>query len=130
MALNRPGVEDEAGGEFLPLFLDDEALRRWLVPKMGKDRFRAAIHACERDPTFPRKHPLWGGRYRRAVLAWLDKDNGVVNDAVSGAAQDGPVNFDAPAKSMSRIEMAPHGRREATLLGRKAGGARSERVPR
>ena len=91
-------IEDllERGGAFA-LFVDEEDLRRRINPKMGRDRFRAAVRAAERRG-FPKIHPLWSGRYWPAVLAWLDSDNGVGKNAFGCNAEDGPEHFSAPAR--------------------------------
>jgi hypothetical protein len=79
------------------LFVDERELHRRLGPHLGKDRFRAAILACERRD-FPRINALFRGRYWPAVRAWLDRDNGVGSNAILSAAQDGLEDFDAPAR--------------------------------
>jgi hypothetical protein len=79
------------------LFVDDEELRRRINPKMGRDRFRAAVRAAERRG-FPRIHPLWGGRYWPAVREFLDTDVGLEKNGFSSNAEDGPEQFDAPTR--------------------------------
>jgi hypothetical protein len=76
------------------LYVNEAELHRRLAPHMGKDRFRAAVRACE-PRGFPRVNPLWKGRYWPAVKRWLDDENGVSNDGCAGFNQDGPENFDA-----------------------------------
>ena len=86
-----PAVTHEAG-----LFVTDDELRQRIAPHLGRDRFRAALKACEdADPLFPRIHSLWRGRYWPAVRAWLDRTQEVGSNDLAGSVQDGPENFDA-----------------------------------
>src|SRR5712671_6936580 len=85
------------------LFVDDEELHRRINPKMPKDRFRSALRAIEeKHQDFPRIHALFRGRYWPAVRAWLDDDQGVLNNGRSSSAQDGPETFDAPTQRQAR----------------------------
>ena len=79
------------------LFVDDEELRRRMNPNMGRDRFQAAVRAAELRG-FPKIHPLWRGRYWPAVQAWLDSENGAGKNGFGLSAEDGPENFNAPAR--------------------------------
>jgi hypothetical protein len=65
--------------------------------EMGRDRFRAVVRAAEQRG-FPKSHPLWSGRYWPAVQDWLDSDNGVGKNEFLSHAEDGPENFNAPAR--------------------------------
>jgi hypothetical protein len=88
----------ESGGG-IPLFVDDDELRRRINPKMGRQRFRSTIRAVEaKFPDFPKIHALWRGRYWPAVKQWLDDENGPGKHAPVSAAQDGSENFDVPAQ--------------------------------
>lgn len=82
------------GGRSIALFVDDDELRRRINPKMGRDRFRAAVRAAELR-SFPKIHPLWGGRYWPAVQEWLDSDNGRGKIGFASIAEDGPEDFNA-----------------------------------
>jgi len=79
------------------LFVDDDELRRRINPNMGRDRFRAAVRAAEQRG-FPKIHPLWRGRYWPAVQAWLDSEMGAGKNGFGLSAEDGPENFNAPAR--------------------------------
>jgi hypothetical protein len=86
----------ERGGA-LALFIDDDELRRRINPKMGRDRFYAAVRAAEQRG-FPKIHSLWRGRYWPAVQEWLDSDNGLGKNGFTSNAEDGPEHFNAPAR--------------------------------
>jgi hypothetical protein len=86
----------ERGGAFA-LFVDDEELRRRINPKMGRERFCAAVLAAEQRG-FPKVHSLWRGRYWPAVQEWLDADNGLGKNEFRFNAEDGPEHFDAPTR--------------------------------
>jgi hypothetical protein len=86
----------ERGGAFA-LFIDDEELRRRINPKMGRDRFCAAVLAAEQRG-FPKVHSLWRGRYWPAVQEWLDADNGLGKNEFRSNAEDGPEHFHAPTR--------------------------------
>jgi hypothetical protein len=75
-----------------PLFIDDNELRERINPRMGRDRFRAAIKALEADG-FPATQKLMGGRYWRAVVAFFDRNHGLSNDRTIDPVQDGPEHF-------------------------------------
>jgi hypothetical protein len=47
---------------------------------------------------FPKKHPLWGGRYMPAVQEWLDADNGLRKNGFLSSPEDGPEDFNAPSR--------------------------------
>lgn len=118
---------DIAGG----LFVDDRELRRRLNPKLGWDRFRAAIRAAEATPSpngrdFPRASALWGGRYWPAVVAYLDDVNKVHTDELAVSADDGPEDFDAATRNAPRLQARPPW---PALLDRAAIGARSDGLP-
>lgn len=87
----------------LPLFVDDEALRARLSPRMGRNRFRAALRAAELRG-FPRIRADWGGRYWPAVKCWLDEDNGVENNGIVAGAEDGREHFDVAPKRKARLQ--------------------------
>src|SRR4051812_44330198 len=107
------------------LFLNDRELHHWLAPHLGRDRFQAAIRACEHRG-FPRVNSLFRGRYWPLVREWLDRDNGVgINAAVAGA-QDGPEQFDVPTRRQARIEAQAE---RSTLLGRQTDRAQSIGLP-
>ena len=95
----------EQGGAFA-LFVDDDELRRRINPKMGRDRFRAAVRAAEQRG-FPKIHPLWSGRYWPAVQEWLDLDNG-------------PERMDSVLmpKTARSISMPPRGKTPGLKRGR------------
>ncbi len=84
-------------GSAFALFVDDEELRRRINPKMGRDRFRAAVLAAEQRG-FPKVHLLWRGRYWPAVQEWLNADNGLGMNEFRSNANDGPEHFDAPPR--------------------------------
>jgi hypothetical protein len=86
----------ERSGTFA-LFVDDNELRLRINPKMGRDRFRAAVRVAEQRG-FPKIHSLWRGRYWPAVQKWLDSDNGTGKNGFGSNAEDGPEHFDAPAR--------------------------------
>lgn len=113
------------------LFVDDRELRRRINPKLGWDRFRAAVRLFEqrRSPggrDFPKFNALWGGRYWPAVVAYLDDDNGVSeHDAAS--TEDGPETFHATAREKTGVQARPP---RPAVLDRQAGGAQSDGLPR
>ncbi len=96
---NRPVHLEEAieRGCAFALFVDDEQLRQRINPKMGRDRLHAAVRAAEQRG-FPKIHPVWKGRYWPAVRAWLDTENGAGKNGFGLNAEDGPEDFDAPAR--------------------------------
>ena len=64
------------------------------IPKWG---VRAVVRGAEQRG-FPKINPLWRGRYWPAVQEWLDSDNGVGKHDFLSHAEDGPENFNAPAR--------------------------------
>jgi hypothetical protein len=78
------------------LFVSDQELRRRINPNIGRDRFRAIVKDLE-GQGFPRKHPIFDGRYWPKVLRWLDKDSAVEvpSQAGAGEVEDGRENYDA-----------------------------------
>ena len=65
---------------------DKEIARRW---RLSEKTARAALRGLERDPAFPRRDPLFGGRrYWPAVVAFVRRRAGVTVDAP-------PLNGDA-----------------------------------
>jgi hypothetical protein len=126
MTLPATGPADIASA----LYVDDAELRRRINPKMGMERFRAALKAAEAQG-FPKERALWGGRYWPAVRAWLDRECGIAHNA-GGDGVDGPENFDAPARQSPRTETRPHRprRHDALVLDGEAGGARPDGLPR
>jgi len=79
-------------GRTFALFVDDEELRRRINPKIGRDRFHAAVRAAEQRG-FPKTHSLWRGRYWPAVQEWLDADTGLGKNEFRSNAEDGPEHF-------------------------------------
>lgn len=64
------------------LFITDAELIRWLGldPKIARQAIMM-LDAQHAKTGFPQKQALWGGRrYRPAVKAWLDKQNGLILD--------------------------------------------------
>jgi hypothetical protein len=126
---------EDANGEALDqaLYVDDRELHRRVAPHLGKDRFRAAILACERRD-FPRVNALFRGRYWPAVRQWLDRENGVGSNAPgSTAADDGLETFDAvPRKSArpKRRPVSPGAGEAVALLVREERGAGHDGFPR
>jgi hypothetical protein len=110
---NSPSDEDQreqlaAGApSFAHLFVADDELRRRINPKIGRDRFRAAIRVAELRG-FPKFQKIWGGRYWPAVKAWLDHDNDVNRpEALEHAREDGPEDFSAAPQRRSRRRSEP-----------------------
>ena len=121
---------DECAGS--ALFVDDRELRRRLNPRLGWDKFRAAVRVTERTLSpngrvFPAIHPLWGGRYWPAVLAYLDDDSKVTDHDEATGAEDGQENFDAASRKGARSQgrQVPAGAGSAPALL-----VREERRPR
>lgn len=81
------GIDSDSGA----LFVRDRDLHRRINPKLGWERFRAAVRNAE-NHGFPRVHRVWGGRYWPAVKAWFHKETWADN-GVGADAQDGPENF-------------------------------------
>jgi hypothetical protein len=99
------GVDVEAA-----LYVDDRELRRRINPRLGWDRFRAAVREAERTRSpgglsFPRVSALWGGRYWPAAVAYLDDVNKVNEHGGTVSAEDGPETFDAPQRQSARLEV-------------------------
>jgi hypothetical protein len=95
---DRPSIELPERRECtFALFVDDDELRRRINPNIGRDRFRAAVRAAEQRG-FPKIHPLWRGRYWPAVQMWLDSEIGAGKNGFDFNAEDGPENFNAPAR--------------------------------
>jgi hypothetical protein len=121
--------------EAASLFMTDDELHARIAPRLGRDRFQAALKACEqRDPLFPRLDPLFRGRYWPALRAWFDNDQGVRGNAVvASSAQDGQETFDdAAPERTAGLQDRPHpqGRHPTQILDRKTGGERSHGVLR
>ena len=72
-------------------FLDDLALKDALAPHMKLATFTRALAELERRG-FPKRDPLFRGRYWPAVSAWLDERAGM---RVNGARLD-PFAWQAP----------------------------------
>jgi hypothetical protein len=106
------------------LYVDDAELHRRLNPKLGRDRFRAAIKALEAEG-FPTIHKLMGGRYWPAVVAFFDHHHGLRDDVPVTLAQDGPEHFDAPAKQRTGPQERPNPqeRNDPLVLDRPQRGA-------
>ena len=107
-----------------PLFIKDDALHALIAPHLGRDRFRAALKAYEdSDPLFPRRDPLWHGRYWPAVRKWLDHKQGLGGNVEPAMAQDGPEDFNATRQS-ARLQTRTHlkGRDAAQILDRAPSG--------
>ena len=112
------------------LFCDDRELRRRLNPRLGWDRFRAAIRALEQTKSagglaFPQVKELFGGRYWPAVVAYLDDDNGVGNHDGT-ATEDGPEHFHATARPKARVQEGPP---RPAVLDRPPGDAQPDGLP-
>jgi hypothetical protein len=108
------------------LFVDDDELRRRINPRMGRDRFRAAVRDAE-TRGFPNINTIWKGRYWPAVKAWPDEESRIRNHGTVAIADDGPEHFDAPAEQDARPEIRTQ---SAPLLGGKASRPRSARFSR
>ncbi len=104
----------------LPLFVDDDELRRRINPKIGRERFRAKLVAAEKRG-FPQVNEFWGGRYWRSVCAYLDDENGVRSNGYTATAEDGPEDFDAGPKRSPRVQAGPP---PSAVLDRDPGGPR------
>jgi hypothetical protein len=111
-------------------FVNDRELRRRINPKLGWDRFRAALRKAEASPSrgrglvFPKVSPLWGGRYLPAVKAWFDDENGVHEHGGAGSgAEDGLEDFNATARKPARVQTRPP---RTAVLDSAPGGARSD----
>ncbi|HEX4114150.1 MAG TPA: hypothetical protein VH020_16575 [Stellaceae bacterium] len=115
--------------ETASLFMTDDELHARIAPRLGRDRFHAALKACEeRDPLFPRLDPLWRGRYWPALRAWFDNDQGVRGNAVvASSAQDGPESFNVATRRSPRPQARPA---SPAVLDRQPGGARPHGLPR
>lgn len=118
--------DDAQASAGAPLFIDDKELRRRINPRIGMDRFKAALLAAERDPSFPRVKALWGGRYWPAVKAWFDNDNGVNGNEVTSTADDTGETYATPRRK-ARLQARPA---PAPVLDRQTGGARPHGLPR
>jgi hypothetical protein len=84
------------------LFVTDRELHQLISPHLGWDRFREKVRAAELRG-FPKLSSFWGGRYWPKVKAWLDKENRVNEHDTAPLAEDGPENFDAPPRKLSRL---------------------------
>lgn len=110
------------------LFVDDRELHRRINPALSFEKFRAALSAAERDPSFPKVKALWGGRYWPAAKAWFDKDNGVEsNGEIQSQAEDGPENFDAAPRKAPRLQARTA---RSAVLDREPGRAQRDGLPR
>jgi hypothetical protein len=127
-ALDAPRRDDAPSSGYPSLFVDEAELRRRVAPHLGEKRFRAAVRAAELRG-FPQVKALWGGRYWPAVVAWLDNNNGVRNDAPATQSEDGPETF-ADQEQRAGIEARPHpaGRHAAMVLDGPPGRARPARL--
>jgi hypothetical protein len=116
------------------LFLQDRELRQRINPKLGWDRFQAAIRYAE-SLGFPKIHRLWGGRYWPAVKEWLDKHAGG-GAAVAEEVEDGPENFgrdeyaSTGQRTRSQARPRPQGRNDSVLLDGAPGRTQSDGLPR
>src|SRR5262245_58120801 len=114
-------AHDNAAPEPPALFVQDRELHRRVCPDLGWNRFRAALKVWERDG-FPRVVSLTGGRYWRAVVAWLDSHYGAHETSPAEEVEDGPEDFGrrehASARESNRPQARPHpqGRNDAALL--------------
>jgi hypothetical protein len=122
-----PGdVPPEKAAPALPLYVTDRELHALINPRLGWDRFRAAIREAELRG-FPPVQKLWGGRYWPKVKAWLDNDNRVNDHDIIAVAQDGPENFDAAPGKHARPQTKPI---RPALLDGAPGDAQPARFPR
>jgi hypothetical protein len=116
-------VNEELGAVDRSLFVDDRELRRRINPKLGWDRFRAAVRDAEkqRSPNglvFPKINALWGGRYWPAVKLWLDDDAGVTEHELTNIGDDRPESFHASPRKKARPQV--HSADRPPLLVREA----------
>jgi hypothetical protein len=89
MAVMSDAPLDSKPDDAAALFVEDRELHRRINPKLGWDRFRAAVRNAELRG-FPKIHKIWGGRYMPAVKAYFDSDAGSES---APDAEDGPENF-------------------------------------
>jgi hypothetical protein len=108
------------------LYVTDRELHLLINPKLGWDRFLAAIRQAELRG-FPPVQKLWGGRYWPKVKAWLDNDNRVNDHDIIAVAQDGQENFDAPPRKNARSQTKPV---RPALLDGAPGDTQPARFPR
>ncbi len=117
------------------LYVTDKELRRRVNPRMGWDKFRAAVRDAEKTAScgsglvFPRVSALWGGRYWPKAKAYFDDDEGLDQDEFTGA-DDKPENFrasNATARQTTRPQNRPQ---RAALLDREERGARPDGLSR
>lgn len=112
------------------LYVDDAELRLRLNPKLGIDRFRAAIRALEAEG-FPAIHKLMGGRYWPAVVAFFDHRHGLRNHGPFVAIEDGAENFAAAGEGAgAKARAHPQGRDDSLVLDRQKRGQRYDGLSR
>jgi hypothetical protein len=117
------------------LFVQDRELHRRLCPSLSGPRFRALLKVWEGDG-FPRISSLTGGRYWRAVVAWLDSHYGAHENLLAEEAQDGPEDFgsgeNATTRESSRPQARPRpqGRHDPGVLDGTASRPKSNGLPR
>ena len=124
--LNNSRKADRNGASSTPLFVTDDELHQLLSPRMGRDRFRAALRVAEASG-FPPVSRIWGGRYWPKVRAWLDNANRLNEHDTAPIAQDGQENFDAQPRRHTGTKAKPQ---RAALLDGAPGGERPSGVPR
>ena len=115
------------------LFVHDRELHRLINPKLGWDRFRAAVRNAE-HLGFPRVHSVWGGRYWPGVKAWFHKHAG--SGEFAADVEDGPENFgrdehgSTGQRTRSQAGPRSQGRNNPILLDGAPGRAGPDGLPR
>jgi hypothetical protein len=135
-ACDHPGPHDLVRVADAPsLFVQDRELHQLINPRLGWDRFRAAVKVWERDG-FPKINSLIGGRYWRAVVAWLDSHYAAQEKSFAEEPEDGPEDFGrgqhATTRESTRLQARPRpeGRNGAAILDGAPGRAQSDGISR
>ena len=130
-----PTVTEQAGdADPEALFVSDRELRRRINPRLGWDRFLAAVRLAEKTKSpngriFPKIHELWGGRYWPSVVAYLDDTIGVRKDAADNTSTpDEPEDFDATTREKAGLQ-AQRPQRPQVLV-RQTGDAQHDGLSR
>lgn len=120
---------DQERGRTGGIYVGWDELHALVSPSMGRDAFRALIKRKIDTAGFPPFREEYKGFYWPKVRVWLDSDNdlGAENGATITHAEDGPENFDAPARKKARVQARPA---RPAVLDRQTGGARSDGVSR